>query len=1622
MGFEDFKKAAQNTKNLAEYNRNIAPDHVKPQAEVKIEANYAKDLINQITYEVPDGMTEEVAMAIAMGAMLDDELLKNSDTSSSAGVSTTVEFRRSYMVMNGLVGDGIRGNEFYFVMPRARELAREAFEKYKNGDRSDVDRYAANVMRVAGDLILGAISTSKDPTTQSFVCQCACTLYDSGYAKEEVPSQLYLDKIRRRVAVQELTNEAVIQTARLAENFPEANSAEREEALLTIMAANTINQTDIFKKQINSQIQSVTEDFFSEELEDQEDPYKEHILFSEKNRANEDMLKNTLFPDEYMLADQERRTAYVEAVKKYIRTTDNFKKLLEADEEYFAENFSSLSNVKLTEEKIYEMVGAENMKLVNQENRSNADHQATILEDYIQHTREKLEAYERKQSEKTEETKAIEEQNASYRKNADAIREILLSCAKETQGLGDKADQAKFYFAAGKTMNLTEAVKSIIKDGRAVYLKHPSREVMMQFTPKNNEDGMISLEQRETTAYQYPGNLPVKNIHTMHANVELARNITLPHEVGSLPGMEKLSFCKRQLVDAAYGIDMVADYHAVIDAIEEAEQYYKGLYAPQDGTYPVFGNGDKEGLQRAFDSVLQAVSEYQNANPFGMVMDNVKEAVHEGLKYVKELQLDDRKLSLKARVSIQETKDLDAMMVGRTYTKEQSELETRKQLGEYLSQLETLTNGKEISENYRNYIDSLKSLVDTTEPYFIPTGGDGYPPITADDKKLIMEKYVKAFGSTESLLGELHAGNPEEISKIRDIVEKTRAFMERDIRTVEDLVADGKTSLPDAIYNGRGQKVVLPQSAELNTLGGQMNSRIAMTYTDADGVEHQGFFTKNYTYHARERFNNVVREVGDKYPKLKGFFDALTKLEIVPGTGNERVFSEVRDLVSSPEWFGFEKGAFDSYLNNEQFDEACEEIEEATLAFAPIVALEETNGLKSGTVVPSRNTALSRMAALLGVPGIVAGSREITFVQDGVEYQGHFMDAAGGVDLSGVREGDPMTLYGEEVYDNGEGLRKLSELQVLDYICGNTDRHLKNYMYNFDTTDPEHPKFTGPVGIDNDLSFGTYVPEPDSKPGTNGVCLNSINAISQSMADTILALQPEMIKLTLRDLGIRDEEMTACVARLNQVKERIQEGLVREWTSDIEIKQGTIHVIPDADFDRLKLKDLAVQTNVGYDHNLFNNLSNVTNIARTEAKNNSAKDLEKEQTAERTPRDITQKEKEFFTKTERVDIYSRETYEAYSKDFKKVYDELSATEGFFHGSKQQYKDMKSALEQLIQAGKEEPDTARYQSMLNNMRDAVQNYIDYKKDDLGSSTSRKRFDLANQLKNLTGSVRKEVFEGLEMQNERDVMAVNRKIKEAVKAEEQPAGPGISEQLRSISDSLREKLAPANERMKEVLEMKKEERVQLERMIKEFPDVEQYIQTLIKVEGNAATDREKTMIDAFQKLYNDKFVKSTIAQQKEGINKGLQGDMLKYAATVQRIAKSLDQMIPNEVQGARAELASKLHAFAGKRHPNSIDTCAFITGLKETMQAHQTELTDSADPVCRQITELVTNHESHFADLKLAETEQYMIDGRRLKAKTFDDYLDNQQELRSELLPKEPQQELKQVEADKSGPMA
>jgi hypothetical protein len=117
----------------------------------------------------------------------------------------------------------------------------------------------------------------------------------------------------------------------------------------------------------------------------------------------------------------------------------------------------------------------------------------------------------------------------------------------------------------------------------------------------------------------------------------------------------------------------------------------------------------------------------------------------------------------------------------------------------------------------------------------------------------------------------------------------------------------------------------------------------------------------------------------------------------------------------------------------------------------------------------------------------------------------------------------------------------MSKLMMLDFICGQVDRHPGNYIIQTDGT-----KVVGVVGIDNDLAFGdkftdltygggAFIKNPDlfKRMVSAGGNVTALNEIDRAFAEKIILLVTQTDKITkaLQSL-LSDGEIAATISRL----------------------------------------------------------------------------------------------------------------------------------------------------------------------------------------------------------------------------------------------------------------------------------------------------------------------------------------------------------------------------------------------------------------------------------------------------------------------------------------------------------
>ena len=125
--------------------------------------------------------------------------------------------------------------------------------------------------------------------------------------------------------------------------------------------------------------------------------------------------------------------------------------------------------------------------------------------------------------------------------------------------------------------------------------------------------------------------------------------------------------------------------------------------------------------------------------------------------------------------------------------------------------------------------------------------------------------------------------------------------------------------------------------------------------------------------------------------------------------------------------------------------------------------------------------------------------------------------------------------------------KELTSLQVLDYICGQSDRHIHNFF--LDKAGGKQYKHVH--GIDNDSSFSTGT-KFDLDGGRSWMDLNKLRTVvrpnknelvipymDKQLAINIVNLSPDMVRFALKDL-LGDRYIEKTIIRLKNVQEAIQ--------------------------------------------------------------------------------------------------------------------------------------------------------------------------------------------------------------------------------------------------------------------------------------------------------------------------------------------------------------------------------------------------------------------------------------------------------------------------------------------------
>ena len=476
-----------------------------------------------------------------------------------------------------------------------------------------------------------------------------------------------------------------------------------------------------------------------------------------------------------------------------------------------------------------------------------------------------------------------------------------------------------------------------------------------------------------------------------------------------------------------------------------------------------------------------------------------------------------------------------------------------------LQQLRDLQQNPQIAadENFKSYAAGMEAL-DEKMNALSEVDGDGVPrSLTKEDADDLAKTIVETanFGERYMLNAYYTGQNLREGTPA--MIDRLQSMLSRDFDALKNYDPAQPKSLPELQESTRTSTIDL-RGRTLGAMRNLQNDRIPMTVVNAKGEKRKGFFTKATHLQARGMYDEIINKAKNtcktqqQKDELDKYLEGFRQQYIGKKLSNDNWIS--KNTTDAMLIGAMSAALYSKYKGNKikpanvKEDLAAAGLDPNLLPSAALKVLAKeftklkdnvglelnTNGLElpDGTRLDNRNTAMSAVATLLGTSELLARSDNMKFIgEDGTVTEGTFMDYAKGVDLYKK----PHLLQHVKEDHFGEGAKKakvfkqIADLQVLDYICMNKDRHQGNLLYEVD----KEGHIVGIQGIDNDTSFGTDL--------GNGLELENLAVISRSMADKLQHITPAMLKFALRGRGLSEQELDAAGHRLKGLQDWIRD-------------------------------------------------------------------------------------------------------------------------------------------------------------------------------------------------------------------------------------------------------------------------------------------------------------------------------------------------------------------------------------------------------------------------------------------------------------------------------------------------
>ena len=496
---------------------------------------------------------------------------------------------------------------------------------------------------------------------------------------------------------------------------------------------------------------------------------------------------------------------------------------------------------------------------------------------------------------------------------------------------------------------------------------------------------------------------------------------------------------------------------------------------------------------------------------------------------------------------------------------------TRKSLLSEIKERIAVEGGQlEESDAYKNYIRAMEALDSRMEELSRKDVKGREHNLTGQEREDLLAKMVRVAETGERFLDSGKEAGKDLSKGIFDMVNRLQTMLSKDYDTINAYDPEKPRSLKELQEDSRTVTIDL-RNRNIKTLGHLSSTRIPMTIYGVNGKRRTGVFTKAVNTNVMAKYDAIVRKAA------KGCTPAAVEelMGIIPKfrqkfveLGSKKYDDSPFTVNASPEqtlgrflFLGqiIRKRHDGKELSNRELRSMLKEskVKEDRIPDKAIKILGEGLNemignpvnviLSYGLELPDnsrldqRNSAMSVVAGLLGVGSLLARSDNVRYIdKDGKVTEGTFMDFGKGLDLKGdkslIRHLAAEPLKNDK--HRNTVIRQLVDLQIIDYLCLNIDRHPGNILYQVDAAG----NVTGIQGIDNDSSFGRRKCAQMENM--------ALRTISKSMALKVNKLSPEMMRFALRGRGLTDEEITAAVNRLKDLKSLIKNNDIKIYRDE----------------------------------------------------------------------------------------------------------------------------------------------------------------------------------------------------------------------------------------------------------------------------------------------------------------------------------------------------------------------------------------------------------------------------------------------------------------------------------------